>query len=240
MIPTIDFIAERFDFFNKLCFCSKLPTPKFAISNAKSYAGQLKFRKNPITGKAVSHKGDDFKITLSRRFDLPQEVVEDTLLHEMIHLFIESGGRTDTAPHGRRFTAMMDDLNHRFRRHISVRVRQTESSSEGAVPDSRLHIICLMRLEEGRNVLAIPARTRIYQFMDMVERLARVKAHIWLASYNPFFNKFPRSLKGKTYYITPEEIRKELADAFPVKRSELGLHIIKQFHPSPDFGGCID
>lgn len=240
MIASLDFIADRFDYFNKLCFQGSLPTPKFQISSAKTFAGQMKYRRNVSSLRMGIPKCEDFRLCISRRFDLPQNEIEDTIIHEMIHYYIAYNGIRDTSPHGRVFREMMNGINHRFNRNISISIKKkTVDQSGETAQSSKLVIICLMRLVDGATVLAIPTRTRIFEFREAIAQSAKVAASAWYASRNRFFDRYPHTMKGTVYHISADDIRKELSDAYTIIFTPRGLTIRPNIPPTRDFGGCL-
>ena len=87
MTPTVAYLEERFDTFNELCFEGALPRIPVKLSGARSFVGRLTWR--PVRdwrGRVV--RREDFVIRISKRFDLPEAEIEDTLIHEMIHYWI--------------------------------------------------------------------------------------------------------------------------------------------------------
>ena len=95
MRPTADFLEERFGEFNQTFFGDALPPIPILLSDVKSYAGMYVHRRRT---SGVTHQ-----IKINVRMDLPREVYEDTLLHEMIHYAIDLSGKRDDAPHGTLF-----------------------------------------------------------------------------------------------------------------------------------------
>ena len=55
--------------------------------------------------------------------DLPEELVEDTILHEMIHYYIAFNHWSDTSTHGQLFRREMKRINEKGGRHISISYR---------------------------------------------------------------------------------------------------------------------
>lgn len=55
--------------------------------------------------------------------DLPEELVEDTILHEMIHYYIAFNQWRDTSTHGQLFRREMKRINEKGGRHISISYR---------------------------------------------------------------------------------------------------------------------
>ena len=87
MIPTVGYLEERFDTFNAMCFGGALPRIPIKLSKARGFVGRLQYRVKRDWRRRVVGR-EDFVLRISTRFDLPEAEVEDTLIHEMIHLWI--------------------------------------------------------------------------------------------------------------------------------------------------------
>lgn len=89
---TEKFIRENFKTFNCKYFNGKLKTPEFRITKAKSYLGQLRYRRS---GKGCF----GFIIAISDFYDRSEYDYQNTILHEMIHLHIRQNNIDDTRKH---------------------------------------------------------------------------------------------------------------------------------------------
>ena len=71
MIPTLEYLEERFDTFNEMCFDGALPRIPVKLSGARSFVGRLTYR--PVRdwrGRVV--RCEDFVLRISKRFDLSE------------------------------------------------------------------------------------------------------------------------------------------------------------------------
>lgn len=196
MRATAAYVRERFAYFNNLCFGGALPEIPVRMSNAKSFLGQLKFkRRRKLFGKDELY---DFTLHISTRFDLPADTVDDTIIHEMIHYYIHYNGITDTAPHGSVFRRIMTTVNTNHGRHIAV--RHTSNSAELAT-DSHVksHFICVTKLDDGTRCLTVCARTRIFEIYRILSGWDKVRSMEWYFSKDSHFNRFPVSKTAKLY-----------------------------------------
>ena len=124
MKPDVPYIEAKFQEFNSLMFDNALPPVPVALSKASSYVGLCTFKtRRHLFGK-VEHY--DFRLRFSTRLDLPEAEVEDTIIHEMIHYYIRLNRIKDTSAHGKVFRQMMNELNSRFGRHITISHRTTK------------------------------------------------------------------------------------------------------------------
>ena len=108
MTLTISYISEKFEKYNNLYFNGSLKTPKFKISNSKRALGTLSIsrRLNFYGGYTKEHT-----ISISKYYDRTEKQYDNTLIHEMIHLYISQNDIKDNGSHGRRFKAECVRIN---------------------------------------------------------------------------------------------------------------------------------
>ena len=80
MIITINYLSEKFDKYNNLYFKGELIKPKFEINNAKRALGcYVSNRYKSIREFSV--------IKISKYYERTEHDIDNTLIHEMIHLY---------------------------------------------------------------------------------------------------------------------------------------------------------
>ena len=82
MLVSIDWMREKYDEYNKMLFDGQLPSIQFKIGRAERNWGYASYRFNLIRGTVTPTF-----ITVSNRYDSPEEVKINTLIHEMIHIY---------------------------------------------------------------------------------------------------------------------------------------------------------
>ena len=65
----------------------------------------------------------NFHMRFSTLFDLPQNVWEDIIIHEMIHYHLALTRQQDRTPHGPNFRRMMKDINERYGREVRISIK---------------------------------------------------------------------------------------------------------------------
>ena len=95
MRATVEYIQARFDSYNEQFFGGSLPPIPIRLSHAKGFLGKVTFTRRR-KGLFQKYKNEDFVLRINVRIDLPEEVVEDTILHEMIHIYVNSVGNNGT------------------------------------------------------------------------------------------------------------------------------------------------
>jgi hypothetical protein len=177
--------------------------------------GQLGFkRKRPLFGKTQYY---DFVLRISTRLEQTEEEIIDTLLHEMIHLYIASHQLKDSSSHGKIFRQMMNDLNQRFGRHITISHRKTKDELNQDT-QRRQHLVCVSTLASGERGITIAAKSRLLLLWDQIPRIPEIVSQTWYVSYDPYFNRFPRALTPKVYRISPSDLDLHLKAARPLVR----------------------
>ena len=120
--PTIEYIQAHFDAYNRQFFGGQLPTLPIKLSHAKGFLGKVTFvrRRQWLFGP---FRNENFVLRINVRIDVPEEVVQDTILHEMIHYSIAVKQIRDTSAHGKLFRAEMARINTEGNRHIRISYR---------------------------------------------------------------------------------------------------------------------
>ena len=208
MRPSIDYIKTKFDEFNKLCFGGTLKPLPFRLSSARTFIGKVQFeRKRNVYGKLHNQ---NFVFRISDLIDRPQEVIDDTILHGMIHYYILSNQIHDTSPHGVVFKKWMNEINAKYNRNITISHRLTQQEREGD-DQIRRHFVCLVHFNDGQIGIAIPASTRLFQFYDQIPKIKGIVGWQWYGTHNPYFNRYKRSTTViKVFKFSQEEFDKYL------------------------------
>lgn len=213
MKPTIEYIKTKFGEFNHLIFDDKLPLLPIQLSNAKSYLGMLVYKKRrKLFGKVEKY---DFRLRISTRMDLPESEVEDTIIHEMIHYYIDYNGIKDTSAHGQIFRQMMNDINARFGRHITITHKSTPEQRQQLVDTrKRWHVIAVVRFHDGRTgIKVLPRiRQRIVRYRNLILTSKEISGVELYLSNDPYFNAYPVSSALKVHIAEPTEFESHLQE----------------------------
>lgn len=211
MKPTLTYIETKFDEFNRQLFGGQLSRPPIQLSNAKSYLGLCVCKKRrTLLGRTVCY---DFRLRFSTRLDLPEAEVEDTIIHEMIHYYIHFNGIKDTSAHGKVFRQMMNDINQRFGRHITITHKSTpEQKQQLAGSRKRWHVVAVVRFHDGRSgIKVIPRiRQRIVTYRNGVLMSREIKSVDFFITNDPYFNAFPSSSALKVHILDASEYEPHL------------------------------
>lgn len=214
MIPTKQYIEQKFKEFNSLMFGGKLPAIPVEMSDAKTFLGKFVYR----TRKGRDGKTEFYncRLRINTRVDLPEREVEDTLIHEMIHYYIAYNQLEDSSSHGPLFQQIMNAINAKFGRSISVTFKGTKEQNEQFQDKKRhYHVVAVVRLRDGRTGVKVLPRIlqRILMYYNAVSAAKEVLSVQLYMSDNVFFNRFPNSSALKAHFIDEEEVLENLKGA---------------------------
>lgn len=200
MRPTLDFLEDRFLRYNSEIFKSALPMPLMHISPARSFMGQFKVeRDRTLKGKIK----ETYHLTFSNRYDLDEKVLEDVLIHEMIHFLIHVKRIKDTTSHGLNFRKLMSEINIRFGRNITVSHRCTKKELESDASKSH-SIVCLCTMTDGRKLICRVSQSKVFEIHRAFQEWDKVEKEEWYWVYGSYFNRFRRVVTPKLFSVDKE------------------------------------
>ena len=209
MRATIEYIQARFAAYNEQFFGGSLPPIPIRLSHAKGFLGKVTFTRRR-KGLFQKYKNEDFVLRINVRIDLPEEVVEDTILHEMIHYYIAVNQWNDTSVHGQLFRREMERINREGNRHIRISHRLSESDQrEASVKKGRR--VGIVHFEDGRTgIKIVPKQVR---HLITWNRRAKstyqlgIKQIEWYYTDDEYFAKYPSSIALRVFLISdPAEL----------------------------------
>lgn len=218
MTATVPFIQKTFDRFNALCFEGVLPVVPIVLTKARTFLGKMEYKsRRDFFGIVSSHY--DFRLKISTSFDLPEEELEDVVIHEMIHYYIAYRKLRDSSAHGETFRRIMEAINRKYGRHISVshhcRPKQDLAGTDGN--RIKKHYLCVSTFPDGNMGITVCASTKISELYRLLPQYYSITGMEWYVSLDPFFNRFPRSNTPKIYKITKEELSEHLKESVPLE-----------------------
>lgn len=208
MTPTVEYLEERFDTFNRMCFDGALPRIPIKLSRARTFVGRLIYR--PVRdwrGRVV--RREDYVLRISTYFDLPEAEIEDTLIHEMIHYWIAWKGIKDTSSHGKEFRRIMKEINALHGRHLTISHKSTPEEQDR---DTRVrdHWFCVSQLANGRTALTVAAQPCIARIRRAFRWSPTVRSQTWYHSRDPWFNRYPHCRSPKIFPVDPAVLQPHL------------------------------
>ena len=206
---TIPYIRDRFEHFNRLCFDGQLVTPPIRLGRSRRVLGCVNYKQRK--GKDGKLETFDYVLRISACFHLKARDMDDVILHEMIHYYILLNGIHDTSKHGQVFRRMMDEINQKHGRHITI----SHHSTSEELPEESAHpaMICLTQMKNGDTGITLCARTRIFHIYRELPLRFDIERMTWYYVEDPYFRRYPRSIKAKVYRVDMNELKPHLENA---------------------------
>ena len=117
MRPTLEYIIERFEYYNQLCFDGELILPPIRLNTRYAEMGVTKAIM--VWDEKEKTYKIECSIEISVRRDLPEYEYTDTLVHEMIHYYLYYTGEDPRCRHGKAFKAMAKRFNREYGMNIT-------------------------------------------------------------------------------------------------------------------------
>ena len=198
MRANLNYLYKKFVEFNETIFKSSLPPIEIKISRGGKVLGCL-HKKTSRLGLRTS-----YSMTFTNRYDMPEQMLEDILIHEMIHYRVALDGIADTSMHGDCFKAIMNQINREHGRNISLRVELPKQVLESDNMSVRNYIItCRMKGYDSRLFMRC-ALTRIFDIYRELQNIRRVSDIRFYSSTSAVFNRYSNSRSVKLYKMTDE------------------------------------
>lgn len=164
--------------------------------------GQFRVERKPAF---LRNSQEVYIIKLSDRYDLEKEILEDIVIHEMIHFLIYFEHRHDSSSHGKVFRSLMQDINRHFNRNITISHRCTEKQLRS--DNSPTHsIICLCTMTDGRRLMCRVSQSRIFEINKAILDWDVVEKAEWYWVYGDHFNRYRKVLTPKLFAVDKEGI----------------------------------
>lgn len=215
MRPTLNYVKEKFDYYNKLCFGGNLPVPPIKLNTRYGSMGYTRYSAYLSDDGRVCYT--NLSIVISVRLDLPEEEYIDTIVHEMIHYYILVNGLQDDSPHGTLFKAKMKEITEKYGIKITLAFEPKEEELIQTITHTRY--VCVAEFEEGDFGVAVVAKNKIFAMWSAFSNFKRVKNVKWYASNRAIFLQFGIAVSPRLYHVEPDKIQHYLTGAVELENT---------------------
>lgn len=122
----------------------------------------------------------------------------------------------DTSAHGQIFRQIMDAINVRYGRHMTITHKVTKEQREQAY-DKRQHwhVVAIVVFKNGKTGIKVlprivPRILNYYNKIGAINSVSQIKLYM---SNDIFFNRFPNSGALNVTYVDRKELQEHLTDA---------------------------
>lgn len=226
MTLTQPYAQRQFDYFNTLIWNGELPRIPLVIVRARSFLGKCCY----VRTRSLFSEGQarDFSIRLSCLYDLDERTLQDVIIHEMIHYYIGVNGYRDTAPHGKLFKQLMNEINEKFGRNVTISAKTSSDKAEEtngtkAVVSRppvkhRYRFVAILTYKDGsRGFKVLPSVYKsIVKYCTVAASSSEFDKVDLYQSCNDFFGRYPSSAALKVYSFSEGEYEKVMEGAVPM------------------------
>lgn len=218
MRATKKYVEQRFDHFNELMFGGRLPRVPIELSDAATFMGKCIYLKQVHKDGRTTYS--EFRLSFNTRVDLSERVLEDIIIHEMIHYSILYNGFNDSSSHGDIFKAITASINKTYGRNVTLKHKATaEEHIELRGSQARWVVIAVARMRSGKVAIKVLPR-QAHTILDYNKHMSAVGDVRELSYYlhnDPFFGLYPKSGSYKLYSVEEEELRTHLKGAHKLR-----------------------
>jgi len=198
---TVGYLRELFRELNERYFGNELPEPRFRVSNARTMLGQFSCRRRRKGW--LGWENYDYTIRISEYYEVPEEEVRQTMLHEMIHYLIAFRQQRDSSAHGPLFRQEMARLNA-LGCHITI------SSPTNAWPvasrnQRRQHLVLTLEDRKGQHYVTVVHPDYKKYVERQILMAPQLKSHEWFVSTHPQFQSYPQARSLRARRLTDKE-----------------------------------
>lgn len=202
----VEELCSLFHHCNDKYFDGKLPEPKFRVSHSRTRLGTFSYKIFRGKGRSLFSKlrtvGNadkrNYVISISDYYVMTPDQLEDVMTHEIIHYSIAYTGLKDSAPHGVVFRGMMDAINRKYGRHLSV-MTSTKGWVPRRPPKAQTYLVLGLEMNNGTCFLSSVNPSSAGRLELQIRRIPDIVYHKWIETDDDYFRTFPRvrSLRGR-------------------------------------------
>lgn len=157
---TISQLENAFNEFNKFYFGGVLPKVIIKYCNSKGYVGLF---------CPPKYKTELCTIKITKYYEMPNQSIEETLIHEMIHLWQYINGHYDY--HGKSFKEMMNKINAIGKHNITVTDKQKyDASIYSGVNEKIWYIIIFKHSAFTKAIIKCENEQKMYSFYKRLQK----------------------------------------------------------------------
>lgn len=204
MRPTLEYVKEKFEYYNKLCFDGTLTMPPIRLCLRKQVIGLTSLR--------------DGHIEISVHDDLPEEEYISTIVHEMIHYYIISNGIQDDNPHGIEFCRIMNDIKEKYGIDAGIYYEPTEDELIAKEERRKRHVF-VIEYNNGDIAFAVVAKNKLNAIICCISENDDIKAWKHCICDRAIFGAFPVQIIPRFFGIDSDTINRYLTGAQIIESS---------------------
>jgi len=214
MRPNLQYVLDKFDYYNQLCFNGELKRPPISLNTRYGSMGITRYQQQ--TDSEGNTIFCDCSIEISVRHDVPEEEYIDTIVHEMIHYYIFSNNIHDDSPHGTIFQAKAREIKEKYGIRVTVAYEPTEEAL--IAKEDRQRIILVIQDKDDKMYFGVVIKNMIFKIWDALLKNDQNTTMKWFVSNRAIFGKFPTTTSPTLTYIDADKLHHYLTGAHELTR----------------------
>lgn len=194
--------------------CLLINKPVFELSNAKTFLGLCVSLKRKLANGDIEQY--NFRLRFNTRIDLEKELMEDIIIHEMIHYFIGFNKLEDSSTHGVVFKHIMNNINDKYGRHLSISHKVSSIEQEQYTSNKRIwHVLAIVQFNNGKTGIKVLPRIepKIIDFCKVLDKEKNIIEYSLYLTDEPYFNNFPNSTALRVNIVDKDIVSKHITKA---------------------------
>lgn len=196
MNVTTEFLANSFKVFNTLYFNNELVTPIFEVSHTKSALGDF---------RSIGYRY--FRIRISDYYVREKRDIEQTLLHEMIHLYQRQ--MLNESGHGWSFKQKAEEINRKGGYSISRTTSVQNCQISNPKPKRKKtaeYNVAVYHSHKGKWFEFVVASNKVNDWVNTLQTHSEIASYFMFKSKAEKYSNYPSCRKiCKGHYISEEE-----------------------------------
>jgi len=222
--PDYDLI-QKYAYFNNKLFKNKLPAIPMKWSNSRKMAGYVKviIGTKKILGKTVVDSFKFKELALSKYYNRKEADYDGILVHEMIHVFLDSNGihegYDNVEMHGVEFMRKLNQLQ----RKVNFTINVTDTMPKSAVASGNVKDVGVILIKKNSKcIIGVVSVKTILTNPNIVSRTNWIGSDKWEAYNigivsNEIISEYPvQRAKVKLYELDTEKYVKLLKELKPL------------------------
>lgn len=196
MKPTISYMVNKFNEFNKTFFSNSLPIPIFELMSRKTALGDFTSKKN----------SNYIRIRLNKTFDRPLVDLDTTLIHEMIHQYIYVNNIYDNSAHGTKFLLIARKIYEKSGGLYNITATTTIKDEQTFLEKDKKRIIVFF----DNDKFSVIHKNSLTSFLELLIKKNK-KFYVYESDFI-YFKQFKTCISRITYYMINEKNKRLIED----------------------------
>ena len=181
-----------------------------------------------VTRTKILNNEKQISIDISIRYDLPKEDYINTIVHEMIHYYIDYNDLHDNDSHGELFVSLMNQINANYNLNIKI---VGERSDEMVLQEpKRIRYICVATFNDATFGVMVCVKNKLFNLWHAFDNVNSISSLNWYVSDSPFWSTLPVSVSPRLLMIKEDVLMKELEHSMELENDGQTIRVVNKLN----------